>query len=365
MTTSFGHLTKLVELAQERSSEKRRELLRDMSELFLDSEDIRADDNARGVADDILTTLAREMEAGVKAELAEQFADHPDAPAELVNDLAKDVIEVARPLLERSQVVRQETLAETVRLHGASHARVVAGRDDVGEVVSEAIAETHDDEALVRLAHNENAQLSRMAMEHLVDHAENCEELHAPIVERNDVAPDLLNEMFFLVKKTLRDRILEKTSDIPPEQIEAAFAAAQARLARKSGAPPRDLEEAVKFVNAKKLRKKLNTDLLSELLLAGEQTKFLVAFADMTGLSYNAARRTLSSPSIDPLLVACRCVGFSRDDFVRIAMLRSTSQERGEADATVLGDIYDAVPIATAERVMRFVKLRKSTQDAA
>lgn len=365
MPSSSGHLTKLVELAHERSSDKRRELLHDMSALFLSSEDMRGDEAARGVAEDILQTLAHEVEAIVRAELAERFADHPDAPAELVNDLAKDVIEVARPVLARSRLVREETLVETVRLHGSSHARVVAGRDDVSEAVSEAITETGDDDALVTLAQNEHARLSRIAMERLVDHAEGCEALHEPLVERADIAPDLLNEMFFIVTETLRDRVLERGSQVPAEDLEAAFAAAHERLARKAGPTPRDLQDAIRYVNGKKLRKKLNADLLAELLVTGEHTKFIVAFGDLTGLGFAAARRAVENPSIDPLLIACRSAGFSRDDFVRVAMLRSTAGERGEADADVLGDIFEAVPPAAADRVMRFVKLKDTSRSAA
>lgn len=365
MSTTTGHLSRLAELAQERSSDKRRALLHDMSELFLESAEVRGDDASSAIVEDILITLAHDMEASVRAELAERFADHPDAPEDLVNDLARDVIEVARPLLARSTKVRDETLVESVRLHGASHARVIANRDEVSESVAEAVAETRDDEALVTLARNDAAQLSRAAMEHLVDHAETCPELHEPLVEHQAIDPDLLNELFFVVKTTLRERILERHDEFDPDTLEAAFAAAQERLERTSGAQPADYDDAVRYVAAKKLRRKLTHELLAELLLQGELTKFTVAFGDTVGLSYAAARRSVDSPSIDPLAIACRSAAFSRDDFVRIAMLRPTSAARQEADADLLGKIYESLPESAAQRVMRFVKLRDREDSAA
>ncbi len=365
MASSFGHLSKLVELAHERSSDKRRELLRDMSELFLGSDDLQSNPASVAITGDILFALAKDMEASVRAELSERFADHPAAPQELVNNLARDVIEVARPLLERSMAFSDKALAEIVRRRGAEHARVVAGRAELSETVSEAVAATRDDAALVALAKNDGAKLSRAALEHLVDHAEKCPELHEPLVERPELPPDLLNEMFFLVKATLKERIIARQETYDATTLEAAFSAAQRRLTRKAPGKPRDYDDAVRYISAKKLRKQLTTELLVELLMKNERTKFIVAFADLTGLQFAAALRAVSSPSIDPIAIACRASNVAREDFVRIAMFRPTKSARDEADADTLGDIYEALSVAAADRVMRFVKLREQGENAA
>ena len=188
-----------------------------------------------------------------------------------------------------------------------------------------------------------------------------------PVAEggRKDIAPDLLNEMFFVVKATLRERILERSSSLAPEELEAAFSAAEARISRKAGPLPADYDDAVRYVSSKKLRKRLNTELLVDLLTKRDTTKLIVAFADMTGLSFAAARRAIESPSIDPLLIACRAAEFSRDDFVRVAVLRPTSSARKDVDAKALGDMFEALAAETAARVMRFVKLRDPSQSAA
>lgn len=365
MTVSTGHLSKLVELAHESSSDKRRELLRDISDLFVNSEEVRASAVPRQITDEILVKLAQDVEASVRAELAERFADHPDAPEELVNDLALDVIEVARPILERSTALREETLTRSVIQHGGEHARAVAGRATLSKAVAEAVAATGDDDALVTLAQNEGAQLSRKAIEHLVDHAERCEQLHAPLVERREMPADLLNEMFFIVKDKLRERIIERSESFDPDTIEAAFAAARQRLSRRTREKDGAFDDAVRFVASKKLRRKLNYELLAELLVAGEPLKFAVAFAELTGVQYAVARRAIDNPAIDPLAIVCRAAAVPRDDFVRIAMLRPTTGVREEADVETLGQVYDALSDAAADRVLRFVKLRVQTSQAA
>jgi len=128
---------------------------------------------------------------------------------------------------------------------------------------------------------------------------------------------------------------------------------------------PRDYDESVRYVQGRKLRKKLDANLLTSLLLEQETTKFTVAFGELCGITYQAARRVADNPSVDPLVIACRAARFSRDDFLRIATLRRTTAERVGIDADELGRIYEALPQDVADRVMRFVKLRDVTADAA
>ena len=71
-------LHKLTELAKEKSSDRRRELLREVTDLFFDAPPA-GDSAAQGQFDDILQTLANETAQDARAELADRFADAPFA----------------------------------------------------------------------------------------------------------------------------------------------------------------------------------------------------------------------------------------------------------------------------------------------
>ncbi|HEX3407658.1 MAG TPA: hypothetical protein VHS81_10510, partial [Caulobacteraceae bacterium] len=66
----MSKLNDLIALAQEPSSEKRRVLLRELTDLFFANPEHRAGEMA--LFDDVLTQLADEMEAAVRAELADR-----------------------------------------------------------------------------------------------------------------------------------------------------------------------------------------------------------------------------------------------------------------------------------------------------
>ena len=237
----MSKLSDLIELAQEPSSEKRRVLLRELTDLFFANPEHRAGEMA--LFDDVLTQLAGEMEAAVRAELAERIAPAADAPVKLVHGLAADeAIEVARPILEASRIAhRRRPARRRARPRPGAPEGHLAARDRVG-VVSEVIVERADDETLSVLIRNDGATLSRQAHEAVVDRAGVNPNLHAAVVNRRSLPMDLLNEMYFVVEAQLRTKILERNAEIDPAELDAALAAGRNRLAADDGALPPDYD---------------------------------------------------------------------------------------------------------------------------
>src|SRR5258708_19522250 len=153
-------LQDLIALAKEPSSDKRRELLREVTDLFFVNPEHGGGELA--LFDDVLSQLAGEMEAAVRAELATRIAPAPDAPRKLVRGLAADgAIEVARPILEASKALTDEDLLFVAQSRGQEHLQAISRRDAVSQSVSEVIVERADDETLGVLLRNEGVDLSR------------------------------------------------------------------------------------------------------------------------------------------------------------------------------------------------------------
>ena len=117
-----SNLENLIALAQEPSSDKRRALLEGVTDLFLDK---GANFGAREqeLATDILISVAPRVEVDARAAMSQRLADLDSAPARLVSQLARDMIEVARPILQRSGVLSDEELVEIVNSASAGRAR--------------------------------------------------------------------------------------------------------------------------------------------------------------------------------------------------------------------------------------------------
>ncbi|MCC5996065.1 MAG: DUF2336 domain-containing protein [Oceanicaulis sp.] len=357
-----SRLNRLADLAREKSSERRRALLREVTDLFFEAPPAPASP-VQAEFDAVLQTLASQTAQGARTELAERFADSALAPRGLLLQLARDAIEVAGPILSRSSVLKEEDLVTIVHERGQDHIRAVAGRERIGERLSSAIVEQGDDKAVAALVNNPGSRLNRQAFEAVTRRAETSPELQAPLVARTDTPADLLNDLMVVVETHLREQIVSRFDSLEPGVLEAALAASHKRLAARLE-EDQMLAEARRFIAAKRMRKELDGALLVRLLREKKRVHFCAGFAEMTGVDYAAARRALDHDSADGLALICKAAGLDKALFVTIAVLRAGAGENAFTDARDLGKAYDDLDPDSAQRALRFMKLRKDAEAA-
>jgi uncharacterized protein (DUF2336 family) len=357
-------LNDLIALAQEPSSEKRRVLLRELTDLFFANPEHRAGEMA--LFDDVLTQLADEMEAAVRAELADRLAPADDAPIKLIHSLAADqAIEVARPILEGSRALSDEDLLAVARGRGQEHLKAISRRETLSAAVSAAIVERADDETLGVLIGNDRAELSRQAHETVVDRAVANPALHAAVVNRSSLPMDLLNEMYFLVEAQLRQKILERNAEVDPAELDAALATGRNRLAANDGALPPDYDAAERDVRSLVARKALTPKALASMLRNRESTRFMVALAELAGIDFHTARLILERRELDALAIVCKAADFERSLFLTFAVLVLDRDADAMGRAKEYGELYANLPKDAAQRTLRFWKMRRQTTDIA
>ncbi len=355
-------LHKLTELAREKSSDRRRALLREVTDLFFDAPPAR-ESATHHQFDEVLKSLASQTAQGAREELARRFADSDEAPKGLIMQLAKDAIEVAAPILSKSGVLTEDELVTIVHETGQAHIQAIANRPAVPERLSHAIVERGDDNAVATLVENEGASLTRETFETVTRRAENSPVLQKPLVERKDTPVDLLNDLTMVVENTLRAKIMDRFDALEPGVLEAALAASRQRIQSRL-AEDKDIAEAEKDVTRAKMRKELNGSLLVRYLREKKPVHFSVGFAEMAGVDYDAARRALEHESPDGLALICKAAGIEKALFVTIAVLRAGASEGAFNDARTVGQAYDTLSLADAERAMRFWKMRKTAAAA-
>lgn len=355
---SQSRFAKLVNLARTNDSEQRRSLLREVTDLFFETSGSR---NARESAlfDDVLQLVAAEMQDTVLAELAELFADAPDAPTGLMRDLANHSFEIAAPVLQRSKALDEQTLLQIVNYQSQNHIKAVAARPDVTETLSDAIVRFGDDNALDALIRNDTARISRGSMEAAVDRARRNTFLHEAVVRRQDLPLDLLNEMYFVVESTLRDQILARNASVDPKTLDEALSKARNRMRRSVGDMNAEAKNAMAFIQSKRNNGELNARLLVSLYREAKQTHFLYGLAEMTNLDIDTVADLIERRDIDGLAMICRASNIERPLFVTLAVLACGGDE-AMARAEEFGRMYNGVPVEAAQRAMRFFKVRKA-----
>ncbi len=358
---SQTRFAKLVDLARTPDSARRRDLLREVTDLFFETAPARNDREA-ALFDDVLQLVAAEMQDEVLAELSERFADAPDAPVGLMRDLANHSFEVAGPVLRRSKALDEQTLLQVVSYQSQHHIKAVAQREDVSESLSDAIVRLGDDNALDALIRNDSAKISRTSMEVAVDRAQRNSFLHEAVVQRHDLPIDLLNEMYFVVENRLRDQILERNASVDPATLDAALAKARERMRQTAGDASAEAKNARAFIESKKNSGELNARLLVSLYREAKQKHFLYGLAEITNVDQATVSELLSRRDIDGLAMICRAAGIERPLFVTLAVLACGGDE-AMARAEEFGRMYNAVPVEAAQRAIRFFKVRKGAEN--
>jgi uncharacterized protein (DUF2336 family) len=355
----------LIALAREPSSERRRELLREVTDLFLAQPADAMDPASAALFDEVMQRISSDMEVEVRGELSRRLAPTSAVLPRVLAALGADEISVAEPVLRHARGFRDEDLVALARSQGQDHLRAISQREVVPEAVSDAIVERGDDDTLGILLRNEGAELSRQASEAAVDRAQANPALHAAVVERKSLPPDLLNEMYFVVEAKLRAKIMARNAELDPKTLEAALEAGRRRLEERDGLSPPDLAEAEAHVGAMARAGQLTPQTLAGFLRGGQRTRFTVALARLADIDFHTAKRILDGRRVDPLAIACKAAGFDRALFLTFALLMLGSEENALGKAHEYGQLYSQIPMEAATRAIRFWRLRRQSGEAA
>ncbi len=371
MTAHTRKLENLIEVAHEASSEKRRELLEGVTDLFMD-DGPGLNDQEQVIASDILGKVITEVEREVRARLSYRLADLDNAPAELIRQLASDEIQVARPLLERSGVLSDQDLIEIINKQGKEHQLSVSLRGSVSEGVTDALVATGDDEVMLSLIKNAGAEISRGAMETIVDRSESSEILHEPLLKREDLPPDLMHNMFWWVSSALKKHILTETH-VDEAAVDAILAEAEQGMVGDSEEEEDRLSRVERAVRRRMRLGQLNQDALVQYLRRGQVSEFIAGLGYLTDIDQKTARRIVFTPGHEAVAVACRAKGFDLSTFSTIVLLLDGAtddnsdgvekQLRRPEEVAELLELYKEVPVETAKRAMRFWAIRQKSQD--
>lgn len=359
-----SRLHDLIALAQEPSSQRRRELLRRVTDMFLAGAAERTPAETQAF-DGLLCTLAQEVEADVRAELSARFADVASAPAALAARLARDCIEVALPILSNANLLTETDLLEVARNQGQAHLRAVSARSGLTEAVSDVIVERGDDETLGVLVRNDRAALSRRASEAVMERAAGNPALQEAVVGRASLPLDLLNEMYLMVEARLRERIRARNASADPAALDAALQVARVRLAARARSED-DGALAAAEAEAERMaaRLRLNGPSLLAWLRAGQRAFFCAGLARLAEVDARTVSAVVERSDFDAMAVVCKAADLDKSMFLTFAVLTYSGRD-AMGRASAYSKLYAELPRDTAQRTLRFWRIRQESGEAA
>jgi len=359
MSEQAQYLEGLARLSKESSAEGRQQLLHEVTSLFMD-EPASLNEQEIAYFGDIIGKLAQQVEARVRQHLSETIACEVNAPPQLIRDLANDKIEVARPILQQSVVLKDSDLLQLIGRHGQEHMLAISMRSEVSEKVSGALVERGNDRVLGSLASNNGAELSGKSLETMLSRAGDMDSLKDVLIARNDISPDLVETLFRQVSHTLRDQILATESGWGEQKVDQILSETHKWFKSETRSSARSAVDG--YIARKDKLGQLDTTFLVDVLRRGELEKFVAGIARLTRIDSTTAHKTVFDKSGEKLAIICRSIDISPDVFSEFLDLTNFDKSRMEADKMALMGVYGRITPESAQRALRFLRTRASVK---
>lgn len=335
-------LRNLTRMPADMSSDSRRQLLHAVTDLFLLDHDPNeaVKEHYGEIAAGSLGHLGDEDRKGY----ADRVAAMPTLPHNVAVTLGGDGnAEVARLVLSLSPVLTDTDLAAIAVSQSQQHLVAIAERARLSEGVTDILVERGDQKVLHTVSANEGAAFSDRGFDRLLERGGDDAAITDALARRSDLAPNRAQRVL---------RIVEQFSDGGNAAPATDASVSLARQARQQRLEVKlllsDLAAKVREVD----------DVLT--MLADEDRAYHLSqvLSEIGGISIEQALRVLMQRDSSGIAVACRSLGIGATAFRAILQLRARRLYFSPRDVDDDVDAYEKLDLATAERTLRFLKLR-------
>ena len=279
---------------------------------------------------DIFMGLVVEVERDVRKRLAQRLATAEWAPPALINVLALDEIEIARPIIAASPILKDGDLIRLLVEATIEHQIEVARRPNLGSEVVSAILDQGEPAVMTALAGNPTAEISGEDMRVLVNAASRIAALRSPLARHPRLNEELARQLYIWVGQAVRHALADRF-----RLDQAALDKALADSVREAHGGLRSQSEGLVVIARDGQREEMEKALVAKLHAAGQLrpgylvralregrlTLFIAALAHLGGFETDQIRLALNSDRPELLALACAAIGIDRSVYPSILQM--------------------------------------------
>jgi hypothetical protein len=346
---------------------EREQLFRTTAQLFSYVSD-RCDDDQVAQYDEVLCQLAELVEVEARIHVAKLLAPLDRAPGTVLVKLANDVIEVARPLLEFSNVLSDDDLIDIISRQTEDHRVAIAGRANLTERVGEALVEHGKTASVVRLVRNPKAEFDRATLEKLVQRATQDAEIAADLRGRTDIDwKSLRGEIDSVAGKVLQT-LGDMDRQVDPVAAGKINTVVYNRIRNRAGFNAQEWKVAYNQVKGLADRKQLNDRALARFARFGYGHHAAAAMAVMLHVAPEIVVKWLAGQDYVAVIVALRSAGMASDLFEAIVATLPWRDLPTEGDKKMVLSRFEALDTEDARSIFELwralsVRKRALTED--
>jgi uncharacterized protein (DUF2336 family) len=342
---------------------RRVETLRRVTDLFINGA-VDYSDQQIGLFDDVFQCLIIHIETSAKALLSQRLAPINTAPPLTIRALAfDDLIEVAAPVLSRSERLDDEALIEAARDKSQAHLMAISTRRVLSGAVTDVLVMRGDDAVIQSTVNNPGAEFSENGFSRLVNRAEGDDDLATCIGMRPTIPRHLYLKLLAKASATVRERL----EAAHPQHAEDVPTAVQEATRRARSAPSAITKETA---IAHALVKSLYEDgRLDEYQVASfaEASKFdeaNAAIAALASVPVTIAENMMVETRAEGVMILCKVSAMSWSTVRSIINMRDALSGQEPSDLAACKATYERLRPSTAQQVLRFHRMQQTATPA-
>jgi len=362
MSSALSLIDELEGALQRGSSERRTEVLRRVTDLFVDAAPRYTEEQTQ-LFDDVMGHLMTQIETRALSEMSVRLAPIDNAPIGVIHRLAHDdAIEISGPVLTNSERLSDDVLVEIARSKGQAHLVAIAGRAKVNELVTDILVERGDAKVANTVAVNAGARFSQAGFSKLVSRAEHDEELTMAVGSRGDIPADLFRQLVVQATEAVQKKLVVAADPDMQGTIKQILAELSGEIGNEAA---RDYATAQHLVQRMHQDGLLTPVALQEFAKARRVEETVAALSLLSSVGISVIDRLIRGGSDDGAIILCRAaeLDWTTTKFVIVGL--SGHEAVPSLQMQEAHEKFLKLSSTSAKRVIRFWHVRQKTATTA
>ncbi|HUI13176.1 MAG TPA: DUF2336 domain-containing protein [Xanthobacteraceae bacterium] len=364
MTAQYAIIQELEDALAHGSADRRVKTLRRVTDLFVFGSGHFTKDHV-AVFDNVFNHLIADIEQSARVTLARRLAGVGNAPPQVIRTLAfDDAIEVAGPVLTRSELLDNVTLVENAKSKSQQHLLAISRRRVLPETVTDVLVERGNRDVALSTAQNAGAKFSEAGYVRLVKRSEGDDALAQAVGSRPEIPRAQFLKLLTSASNTVR-AALEAANPGHASQVRDVVAEVAGAIQAKTAIASRDYAAAQALIGSMQAAHRLSEIEVEAFARVGKFEEVAVALAVMCGLSIDVVERVMVQESTETILIIAKAVGLSWPTTKAILMLSADKRVMPEHILDQCRMVFNKLRRDTALQVVKFQQQRQAIHPAA
>jgi uncharacterized protein (DUF2336 family) len=358
MTADLALIHEVVNAVANGAVSQHGEMVRRVTDLFIVGLDQYSDDEL-ALFDEVFSRLVVKIEASARALLAARLAPIARAPQNIIRVLAfDDEIDVAGPVLAKSERLDDPTLVENVREKSQEHLLAISRRRALSELVTDELVERGDQQVVLSTAANRGAKFSGEGFENLVRRSDGDDRLAACVGSRPEIPPQLFLQLLAKASQAVRAKLEAEHPDATRE-VHRAVAAAANHIQAKSFGQPSDLNGPHRSVEPLYRLGQANDSKLRTMANSAKLLEIVEELALICELPRPFVDNALNQVRLETLLVLAKAAELSWSTVKAILSLRAKTRGLAGGEFPEQLTAFRRLKTSAAKEIVQFYRRRE------